>query len=133
MIKRVRVELSKVTPETTQMRAHVWVENGAKFPLPVTNLALKLKLQDGTVIAEGYQKGTVIIPKGESKEIVFDVSLHNSNLPEAWYLHMKNNEASEIKVEVQIYVKLNGNVYSWAVYSRTVNVKTDMFEHGGCG
>ncbi len=95
-IRDISYEWGEVTKSTTEIITKVKVYNPNPFPLPLKTVLSEVYMGD-IKMGEGAALKANIKANSEST-IVISTKLDNSNIPQWWVSHIRNNEKSTIKV-----------------------------------
>ncbi|MCX8170581.1 MAG: hypothetical protein N3E47_01220 [Candidatus Bathyarchaeota archaeon] len=133
IIREAKIELKSVTLHETHLKASIDVENHLRIvPLYIKGLVFNIRTGETTILGMGEQVGENAIAPGERDEILFDVTIDNSNIPKLWYEHIKNEERTVIYVELWLKTEIAGRtieLFRETPLTVSTKLETNIFKY----
>jgi len=133
IVRKVMVELIKVTPYETNLKATVTIENGLRVvPLYLSGLVFNLRTCGGILLGSGEQEIPKSIVPGEVDTVVFNVTINNSKIPKLWVEHVRNREKTMINLEVWLKIEVAGRkleIFKEHPLTASTELRTSIFKY----
>ncbi len=124
-IENVEAEWGEVTEEKSQINAEVTVENPNPFPINLNQLSYQIDL-NGIDIGSNETTEKIILGPNQETKVKTSLLIKNDKLEDWWPIHIKNNEESQLSINMKAIVEFQNQELEIPIYESDQTIETDI-------
>lgn len=125
VIEKTEGAWGDASPEETPLELDVTITNPNPVPIVFTKISYRVEM-NGLVVAEGETTDPIEIGPQSTGVVESEAGIDNQKLDEWWVSHLENDERTELKVQFDAVVEIEGQEVDVPLSDTTDTFETDI-------